>query len=163
MTLSDLVLQKLADWRPPGNERSTLNIPDQGAGWSIALAADRCDELGCLVWELTLQPRADLVAKQRATVKTWAEQSAVRVCGLLEPLKVVEIDAQRNEAILRSEQPTERGEKSAYYELFFYGTTRAVLRRYQVVRPGGQRREQIVFALTHEALAKVVADIASAL
>jgi hypothetical protein len=163
MTLNELVLQKLADWRPPGNERSTLNIPDQGSGWSIGLTADRCDELGCLAWELTLQPTADRVAQRRATLKTWAEQAAERICGLLEPLKVVEIDPERNEAILRSQQPTERGGRSTYYELFFHGTTRAVLRRYQVNQPGGQRREQISFALTHEALAKAVTDLASAL
>jgi hypothetical protein len=37
------------------------------------------------------------------------------------------------------------------------------LRRFQVVRSNGQRREQIAFGLTHEALAKFVANLASAL
>jgi hypothetical protein len=163
MTLNDLVLQKLADWRPPGHERSTLTIPDEGSGWSLALTADRCDELGCLAWELTLQPRADLATRQGATLTSWARQAAERVRGLLEPLKVVEIDLERNEAILRSVQPTQRGDKAAYYELFMNGTRRATLRRYQVAWPNGQRREQVAFALTHETLAKVVTDLAGAL
>jgi hypothetical protein len=163
MTLNETILQKLAEWRPPGHERSTLTIPDNGSGWSVALTADRCDELGCLVWELALQPQAGKGAGHGATLTTWAERAAERVGGLLEPLKVVEIDLLRNEAILRSDRPSQRGDKAAYYELFMNGTTRATLRRYQVLPQSGQRREQVTFALTHEALGKVVTDLASAL
>ena len=61
MTLENKVLQSLSDWHPaPG--RQHLTIPDAGAGWAVDLAADRCDELGILLWDMTLrrtQPAPD--------------------------------------------------------------------------------------------------------
>ncbi|HZT83072.1 MAG TPA: hypothetical protein VFA26_22780, partial [Gemmataceae bacterium] len=70
----------------------------------------------------------------------------------------VEVDAARNEALLRSVEPTRRGDDAFYSELLLRGTRAAELRRYRAARPDA-RREQVAFALTHEALAKVVGDL----
>src|SRR5262249_22519771 len=94
------------------------------------------------------------------SLSAWAERVAGRVTGLLEPLKVVEVDAERGEALLRSDQPTQRGEKLFYYEVLLQNTTAASVRRYRAL-PGNGRREQVAFALTKEALAKFVADLAA--
>ena len=158
MNLNETVLQKLAEWRPPSG-RQTLNLPDAGTGWAVTLTADRHDELGSLVWELTLQRSA--LAASESTLSSWAQESVERVTGLLEPLKVVEIDQQRQEAILRSKEPAHRGDKVIYYEVHLHGTSRAVLRRFQAAQGNG-KRDQVVFALTNEALAKLVADLAVA-
>ena len=37
MTLDETLLQKLAEWRPAGEERQTLNLPHAGSGWRVAL------------------------------------------------------------------------------------------------------------------------------
>jgi hypothetical protein len=158
MTLNATVQQKLADWRPPGEGRHTLPITDEGSGWSVAITADRQDSIGCLLWEVTLRARA---ARPDLSLRTWAQETAKRVRGLLEPLKVIEIDDQRNEALLRSDEPASKGDRLAYYELLLQGTTGASLRRYEGFRDPGQRREQVPFIVTHEALARIVADIAS--
>jgi hypothetical protein len=55
MTLEKPALQKLSKWKHPGDQRRTLVVADADGNWSLTVAADRCDELGCLVWELTFQ------------------------------------------------------------------------------------------------------------
>jgi hypothetical protein len=159
MTFAEIVLQKLADWQPPGDGRHTLMVPDESSGWTLLVTVDRRDDLGCLLWEVVLQ-RAPGVQPD-ATLTSWARQAAERVRGLLEPLQVVEIDLLRNEALLRSDEPDRRGEKLAYHEVLMQGTYRATLRRFQAPHREG-RREQIPFALTHEALAKVALELAGA-
>src|SRR2546423_14828944 len=108
MTLAETLQRKLADWRP-GEGRQLLAVPDEGAGWSLTLTADRTDSLGCLAWEFRLE-RTTRPAVGVAALQSWAEQVARRVTGLLEPLQVVEVDAQRPEALLRSQEPTASGD-----------------------------------------------------
>jgi hypothetical protein len=158
MTLDELLLQRLADWRPAVGERETLNLPHEPSGWSVALTADRCDDLGARLWEVGLRRTRE--APPGETLAAWAHRVADRVKGLLETLSVHEIDEQRNEALLRSTEPSHKKEKLAYYEVLLRGTREAEVRRYQNA-PAGAKREQVPFALTHEVLARFVADLAA--
>jgi hypothetical protein len=134
-------------------------VPDQGAGWSVALTADRADELGCLVWEMTLRRSEPLPGGDAVALRAWGDRIAGRARGLLESLKVIEVDAERDEAILRSDAPAEKGEDRYYYEVHLKGTGRADVRRYRGSLAATGKREQISFALTHEALARLAADV----
>jgi hypothetical protein len=158
MTLDETLLRKLSEWHPPAGRR-TLTVSDEAAGWSVAITADRCDVLGCLVWEAAVRRTGP--APRGEALQNWADRAAARVTGLLEPLKVHEIDAERNEALLRSAGPTQRAGNVFYYEVLLRGTAEAVIRRFQASHNGG-KREQVQFALTHEALAKLVADLTAA-
>jgi hypothetical protein len=153
MTLDELLLQKLAEWRPDKG-RHTLDLTDEASGWKAELAADCSDQVGCRVWELSL--RRD---KPRDNLRNWAERVAARTTGLLEPLKLVELDTARDTAMLRSQAPARRGESLHYYEVLLHGRGEAHVRRYQATRDGTRRREQIPFALTHEAIGKLVHDL----
>jgi hypothetical protein len=158
MTLDETVLQKLADWHPARGSRQTLAVPDEGSGWAVTLVVDQHDELSSALWEADIRrvaPRSGDV-----TLESWANTVASRVTGLLEPLRVLEIDAQRHEALLRSNQPSRRSDDLFYYEVLLKGTQAASVRRYQG-NPGGGRREQVSFVLTHEALAKLLSDLAA--
>jgi hypothetical protein len=158
MTASEVLLQNLSEWKP-GEGRQTLVAPDLGNGWAALLTADRADQLGCLVWELTLR-RADPPAEGDAeSLAAWAGRAAERVTGLLEPLKVVEVDAPRLQAMLRSEAPAQRGDNRFYYEVLLKGAAEANVRRYHGSRQPSQRREQVAFALTYEAIAKLAGDL----
>jgi hypothetical protein len=137
-------------------------IPDEGAGWALTVTANRRDDVGCVLEEVVLQATLGPAARRDATLTSWARRAAERVRGLLEPLRVVEIDLLRNEALLRSDEPARRGEDVAYHEILLQGTTRATLRRYQASCQAGQRK-QVPFALTHEALAQVATDLADSL
>jgi hypothetical protein len=152
MTLENRLLEKLSEWRPE-SARSTLTVTG-GAGQTVVLTADRNDDIATRLWEMTLtrgQPVADL--------KGWAERISERVTGLLEPLKLVEVDSERGVAQLRSESPANRDETLGYYEVLLHSRGEANVRRYQAAANGSKRREQVGFALTHEVLAKLVNDL----
>jgi hypothetical protein len=155
MNLAEILLAKLADWRPA--RRQSIHVSTDGSAWALVLSADRCDELGCLVWELGLRRVGPTPAGE--SLKNWAERVAADITGLLEPLKVVEVDEGRREAMLRSEDAAQRGEELFYYELLLKDTREALLRRYHAYWNGSGRREQISFALTHDALAKLIRDL----
>ena len=161
MTLNELVLQKLAEWRPTGNGRQSLIIPDEETGWTVNLTANRHDDLGCLAWEMILR-RTAIAEDVNVSLSSWAEEIAERVTSLLEPLRVVEVDLARNEALLRSEKPTPRGEAVLYYEVHLKGTQEAVLRRYQGFHETSKHRAQIAFPMVHEALIRVIREITGA-
>src|SRR5262245_14280472 len=158
MTLAETVLRKIAEWRPAGDKRQSLLIPDSGSGWALEVQADRCDELGCRVWEINLR-RARKLESSASALQAWADRAAQRVTSLLEGLRVVEVDPQRKEALLRSSTPSSRDQRVSYFEVLLRGTKSATLRRFRAYHEPGHRREQISFPLTHEALAKVVADL----
>lgn len=157
MTLTEKLLPELSEWRPAGLGRHSLAAGFPADGWSVQLTADKTDTLSCLVWELALDRTS--AAPEGATVKAWAEGVAARVVGLLEPLKVLEVDAVRGEALLRSAAPAKKGEAVAYYEVRLFGTSRADVRRFTASRTASGRT-QVAFALTHEVLAKLAGDIA---
>jgi hypothetical protein len=152
MTLNEPLLQKLSKWKTAS--RQVLDAT--GDGWNVAVTADRSDDLGCLVWELAVAratPSAEPV-----DVRAWGDQVAQRATGLLEHLKLLEVDGQRHQAVLRSEEPARRGDDVFYYEVTLAGNGAGSVRRYHAARAGGTRG-QVGYALTHEALAKLVGDL----
>jgi hypothetical protein len=153
MTLDERLHQSLAEWHPdPG--RQTLNVPDD-SGWTVSVAADQHDALATRVWEIALR-RAGV---NSIDVSAWAAGTVNRVTGLLEPLKLIEIDPTLGVAQLRSEQPSQRNDDRHYYEVLLHADAHALVRRYHA--RGVIRREQVGFALTHEVLAKLVSDLAA--
>ena len=157
MTLTENLLPKLSEWHPSGDGRHSWAATFPSSGWTVGLAADKTDTLSCLVWELSLTRTED--APQNLTIKAWAAQVADRVTGLLEPLKVHEVDETRQEAILRSEGPAQKGDAVAYYEVRLSELCNAVVRRYSASKVVSGR-SQVAFALTHEAIAKLAGDLA---
>jgi hypothetical protein len=157
MTLAESLLPRLSEWRPAGAGRHSWAAAFPDAGWSVCLAADKADTLSCLAWELSLTRTAEPPAG--LTLAAWATGIAGRTTGLLEPLAVHEVDEHAGEALLRSATPAKKGEWVSYYEVRLGGLTTAVVRRYTATRaePG---RDQVAFAITHEALAKLAGDIA---
>ncbi len=157
MTRDDSILEKLAEWRPVGTGPHALRmtLPDA----TVELTADRADDMGCRLTELRLDagPIENCTA---AELTERAVKSAERVTGLLEPLKIYEIDAGKSQALLRSATPTERGGEMHYYELTLTGLHTADLKRYRAGKAAAGRTAT-PFVLTHEAVAKVVGDLLS--
>ena len=155
MTLNDTLLQKLAEWRFD-NGRQTLSVVHPETGWRAEVVADCSDRIGCHLWELNLSrpeaaPSADLITR--------AERLVSRATGLMEPLRLIEVDAGRETALLRSAAPQKRGDDLFYYEVLLQNHSAGV-RRYQSSTQGGTR-QQLAFPLTHEALAKLAADLSA--
>jgi hypothetical protein len=159
MTLDETLLQKLSEWRPSAGQRSILGVADEGNGWTASLTADRSDELGCLAREFTVRPTQTPALEN---LDAWSERVAARVTGLLEPLAVHEVDATRGEALVRSHPPGQRGDQVFYYEMLLQKTGACTVRRYQADAKTHGKRQQVAFALTHEALAKLARDLVAA-
>ncbi|MBA4187705.1 MAG: hypothetical protein C0467_06760 [Planctomycetaceae bacterium] len=157
MTLPETLLPRLSEWRPAGAGRHSWAESFPDAGWTVQIAADKTDSLSCLVWEMTLNRTADVPAG--LTLSTWAAGIASRVAGLMEQLKVHEVDQHRGEAILRSVAPAKKGDALAYYEVRLPNLNTAVVRRFTASKVESGR-DQVPFALTHETIAKIVGDIA---
>ncbi len=155
MTLAETLLPRLSEWRPSGEGRHTWSESVPAAGWAVHLTADKNDTLSTLVWELTLARTG--AAPAGFALKDWAAGVADRVSGLMEDLKVLEVDGTRDEALLRSDDPTRKGADVLYYEVRLHGTGRAEVRRFKAA---ATKREQVPFALTHESLAKLAGDLA---
>ncbi|HEY1379162.1 MAG TPA: hypothetical protein VGF55_20335 [Gemmataceae bacterium] len=164
MTLDDTLLNNLTGWRPAGDGPHSF-ASSTSSGWGVTATAEAADTVGCRLTELGVSRPGDPQAGAPAPPATaadltrWAVRTAERVTGLLEPLAVIEVDATRSEAVLRSETPARRGDDVQYYELRLRGRHAAALHRYQAPRTGPGKRRAVPFALTHEAIAKVVADV----
>jgi hypothetical protein len=155
MTLAETLPQSLAKWRPFSTGRQSFAEPDVN-GWSLELTAERNDSVGTLLWDVTLTRNEGTPAP---AASDWAAAIAARATGLLEPLTVHEVDAGRGEAVLRSSRPARRGNQLFWYEVRLFGGDRAVLRRFQSSHSPGNRPQAVAFALTHEAIAKLAADL----
>src|SRR6476619_5273278 len=126
MTIAEAFHQKLVDWQPASG-RQTFTTADEPGGWRVHLIVDRQETVGCLAWELSLRR----TAASGLNLAEWAARAARRVTGLREPLQVLEIDAVRGEALLRSREPEKADGKVRYYELIIRKGEEAVLRRYR--------------------------------
>jgi hypothetical protein len=157
MTAADAIAEALTAWQPYGSGRHAFSHALPADGWAVHLEADKADAVGCVAWELAMTRTGP--APAGLTTRAWADRTAARVTGLLEPLKVVEVDDAATAAILRSTSPSKKGPAVGYYEVSLSGTSTATVRRYQADRSAGTARAQVGFALTHEVMAKLVEDV----
>ncbi len=158
MTLANTLLEKLSDWKHPGDGRHTFAVLDPHTGVTVHLAVEHLERLSCQLWEARITRPAGAVA-QGPSLADWAAHVAAEATGLLEPLKVVEVDDVHGHALLRSDEPAEKQDDLFYYELLLQQSGAAFVRRYRGSRQP-TKREQVSFILTREALGKLVEDIA---
>jgi len=150
MTLEKILRQQLSNLESGGCHFSC-------GEWSVTLVTAKNDSLSCALRELTLERGTPI----QDEVKVWAERIAQRVTGLMEALRLIEADGSLGKAILRSQAPTVRDGKSFYYEMVLErgSRTSAQLHRYVGDRQNGEPRQTVPFALTHDAIVKLVGDI----
>jgi hypothetical protein len=153
MTLDDTLLQSPANWRDEGDYHvlQTTQTP-----WAATLTATAIDQIGCRLWELKTT-RVEAPAGP-VDLQATAQRLADRVTSLLEPLRFIEADGEQGLALCRSEEPTARQDQRYYSELLLHRDGGIELRRYQAATPG-QRRQQVAFSLTHEAIVKLLGDL----
>ncbi len=90
----------------------------------------------------------------------WGERLTRRVTYLMEPLKVLEIDAEAGEVEIRSDNPTPRAELRGYYEIRLGRAGTCRLHRY-VFDETTRRKRRASCNLTREVLERLVDDTAA--
>jgi len=158
MTLAETLLPKLASWRPAGEGRHGIAIGLPEHGWTVHLTAERVDTVGAVLVEVEAT-RDTPLPEDAPALDSHVRRAAGRATGLLEPLRVVETDRVHNVALLRSDAPPTKGDAVSYYEVKFLGRNRVTLARLHATKGSPAQRKAVPFALTHEALAKVVDDL----
>ena len=145
MTLVNTLRQHLNSSEPGGFH---VSLGD----WSVTVAVEKKDSMSCLLTELTVRKNA----ASPQDVRAWGERIAGRATGLLEPLRLLEADVRLKQAILRSTAPMQHDGQYLYYEIDVRPET-ATLKRY--AGRIGASRAAIPFALTNDAIVKLVNDI----
>ncbi len=86
MTLAKTVRRKLSE-APPADDRHDFAVADEASGWGLYLTAERRDAWSTVVWEMSVRR-----APVQGDVAAWAQHIAESTTGLLESLRVVEVD-----------------------------------------------------------------------
>lgn len=95
-------------------------------------------------------------------LRSWGDRLAGRVTYLMEPFKILEIDAEGGEVTLRSQTPTTRENRRSYYEIRLskQGTLRMERCTFDEV---SRRRDRSSCQLTREVLERLADDIVASL
>jgi hypothetical protein len=93
-------------------------------------------------------------------LRAWGERLAARVTYLLEPLKVIEIDAQGGEVQIRSQAPTARAQQRGFYEVRLYKQGSLRMERF-VYNDATRERQRTACQLTREVVERLADDIAA--
>jgi hypothetical protein len=107
----------------------------------------------------------EFVATDRAqwssdALRSWGERLAARVTYLLEPLKVIEIDAAGGEVQIRSQAPTARAQQRGFYEVRLYKQGSLRMERF-VYNDATRERQRTACQLTREVVERLADDIAA--
>jgi hypothetical protein len=93
-------------------------------------------------------------------LKSWGDRLASRVTYLMEPIKVLEIDAGGGEVQLRSQSPTPRAEQRGYYEMRLFRNGSLRMERF-IFDDATRQRRATPCQLTIEVLERLADDIAA--
>ena len=157
MKTADNLLPKLADGEVLKAGQGRVAFETGTSRWTLSYDSDGLDGIGGRFRQLRLDRNAG-TSTQPLDVR--GAVTAQRLTGLLESIKLVEVDHVRQVAQLRSASPAVRGTARQYYELQIQGADSITLQRYQF-DSGAGARQAIPFSLTYDALAKLVDDLTS--
>lgn len=118
------------------------------------------DRLACAVNELALQT-PELADASIDDLKKLSGTLAGRLTYLLEPIGLVEVEAEQCSVQLRSKPPQREDDTSSYYELLVRRGGQISLCRYTAT--SGQPRQRSTAQFTREVLGRLVADFEAAL
>ncbi len=96
------------------------------------------------------------------SLRSWGDRLAARVTYLMEPFKILEIDAEDGKVCLRSESPTTRNQKRSYYEIRL-GKSGTLRMERHTFDEAARVRDRSTCQLTREVLERLADDIVASL
>lgn len=144
-------LSRLAQRSDP-TASATMNGESGGVHWKLKVR--KLESLGCRI------DSADFSCQSNSDSTSVARRICERVTYLMEPLEILEMDAEVDQALARSTKltPTDRG--NGYFEVQVTGDS-VEFRRY--VAQKGHPREESDFCVTHETLDRLLNDVVDSL
>ena len=109
--------------------------------------------------EFTTSSRAEWTSE---ALNEWGNRLSSRITYLMEPLKVLEIDAGGGEVQLRSQSPTARDSARGYYEMRLFRQGILRMQRFTFDEAARQRRASSC-QLTREVIERLADDIIASL
>lgn len=91
-------------------------------------------------------------------LNAWGQRLAARVTYLLEPLKVLEIDAGGGEVQIRSQAPSARADQHGYYEVRLFRNGSLRMERY-AFSDATRQRQRSTCQFTREVIERLADDI----
>jgi hypothetical protein len=159
MSLSRKIADALAN-RP--NQPALIQVQDQHASFSIdaRVLSSLAVEANSLEFKVQRPNQPDYSITE---LEAWAKRIESRVTYLMEPLVLVEADAEGLEVEMRSQSPTPRDGLRAFFQARL--TRRGVVNIHRLAFNNTSRqRERVPFQLTREVLERLADDlVASAL
>ncbi|MCE9556448.1 MAG: hypothetical protein K8T91_24125 [Planctomycetes bacterium] len=159
MTLKAKITQQLSELDHSGALASgpqAIEIVYDGRQLDCEIEA--LDRLGCAVARMSVTSPV-LASASLERLESIGQALAARLTYLLEPIAVLETDAEDQSVQMRSQPPQREGRQASYYELLAK-QGRLELRRY--VKQPGQPRTQVAAHLTREVLHRLIADLIEA-
>jgi hypothetical protein len=159
MTLKDKLtkqLEQLSEIAALGAGPQHVALEHDGRRLECDLEA--LDRLGCAVTRLSVSSPA-LAAASLDRLESIGQALAAKLTYLLEPIAVLETDADEQTVQMRSQPPQRHDKQSHYYELLV-GRGRLELHRY--AKDSGQPRRCVAAHLTREVLQRLAGDLAHA-
>ena len=157
MTLSRKIAAALDENTRAYNLPCTITV-DDGPN-RITLDATALDSVG-VAFDALEYAATDRTDWTSAALNAWGEKLARRVTYLMEPLRVLEIDAGGGEVQIRSASPTPRAEARTYYEVRLNRKGTCRLERFSYDETTRQRR-RTPCNLTREVVERLADDIAA--
>lgn len=157
MKTADNILQLIADGDFLKANQGIVDFDTGTSTWTLRCDFESLDNVGGRFRSIRLERHSGEITQP---LDVRASVSANRLTGMLESIKLVEVDHVTRIAQLRSSAPLIRGTVRQYYELKIYDAQTITLERFQFDSVVG-KRESILFTLTYDALAKLVNDLTS--
>jgi hypothetical protein len=157
MSLADKARLELALLRLNPHGLQVWEIAEGGQRFSCELT--QVDTLACAF------TRSELICDALAgagldKLRQVSETLSKRLTYLLEPVKPIEVDADRCVVQMRSSPPQQSDNATTYYELLVERGGKLSLSRYQ--KPPGKPREVLPAHVTREVLLRLIGDFSAA-
>ena len=155
MTLSRKIVGAVES-HPAGSASSGL-VEAESDGSRIKISLSACGFVG-LAFRSLEYSTGDPVDLSTGALRAWGDRLAARVTYLMEPLVVLEVDAEAGVADLRSQVPTPRGDQRSFYEVSLHQKGNLLLRRISFDETT-RRRQTVDCQMTLEVLERLVDDL----
>jgi hypothetical protein len=158
MPLKQQILQELNQLAAQGGNQPRQFALSVSVG-SLEAALFSVDSLACALETLTLHSNK-LAASTTAELKALSDRLSRQLSYLLEPISLIECDADSATVQLRSNPPQQDEDKTSYYEIVARRGGSIMLCRY--LKQPGTVRQITPSNLTHEVLARLGDDFVTA-